>query len=152
MKRILTRRQQAILDFGSIADDYSGEVAGKAIFYLATAHYESNNYDEAMANFEKYIKNYHQDRMTTASAIAGIAACLEGKQEFAKAAEKYLEAVDYYPESPSAPDYYYGAVRCYVQADNLAKAEEALDKLHKDYSGTDYFRDAQMWVMKLKAE
>lgn len=144
--------QVAILDFNSIADDYSGPIAASALFYAANSYFESKNYDEAIVNFQKYIDKYHIDEITTASAMAGIAACFEVKQEFLVASEKYLEAVRLHPGLASEPDYLLGAVRNYVNAGLETEAQQTLDKLNEDYAGTNQQRIATQLAMKLKIE
>jgi len=144
--------QVAILDFNSIAEDYSGSVAASAAFYAANSYYESKNYDEAITHFQKYIDKYHADDITTASAIAGIAQCLEVKQEFPAAAEKFMEAVKGFPNSPALPDYLVGAVRNYVNAGMAEQAKQPMDQLDADFAGTDQQREATRLLMKLKLE
>ncbi len=144
--------QVAILELSSIAEEYSGHVAAQAQFYLANAHYESRNYDEAIANFRKYIDKYHQNRVTTASAIAGIAFCMENKQEFIPAGDKFLEAIEFYPESPSTPDYYVGAVRSFTMAEDMVRAEQILEELKEKYPNSDDARRATMLVMRVNVE
>jgi len=82
--------------------------------------------------------------------MAGIAACLENKQEFAAAGDKYYEAVTYFPESASSGDYYLGAVRCYVAAKDLPKAEQAYSELEEKFVGSEYLRTATRLMMSLK--
>lgn len=142
--------QVAILELGTVADEYSGHIAGQAVFSLANAHYESKNYDEAIANFQKYIDKYHFDRLTTASAIAGIASSLENKQEFLAAGDKYYEATQSYVESPLAPDHYLGAVRCYVMAGNRDKVETMLREIEEKFPNTEYSRTAIRLAMSLR--
>jgi len=142
--------QVAILDFNSIADEFSGPVAASAVFYAANSYYESKNYDEAIRAFQKYIDDYHDDENATASAYAGIAECLEVKQEFASAAEKYLEAVRLFPGTAGEPDYLLGAVRNYVNARMDEKATQVLDQLNKDHSGSEQQRTATRYIMRLK--
>lgn len=142
--------QEAILELGNIADDYSGRIGGLAQFYLANAHYESRNYDLAIENYQKYIDKCHIDELTTASAIAGIGACLENKQEFLAAGDKYVEAIKYYPDSPNTPDYYIGAVRNYVAGNDREKMEEWLGELDKQFPNSDYSREATRLAMSLR--
>jgi tetratricopeptide (TPR) repeat protein len=142
--------QVAILEFKSLSDEFGGRTGGKALFYLGNAYYGSKNYDEAINAFKKYIDKSHIDPLTTASAIAGIAVCLECKQEFLAAADKFNEAIKYYPESPAAPDYYLGAVRNYVQCGDKAQAEKTLKELEKEYPGTESARTAARIIMSLK--
>lgn len=144
--------QVAILELGSIADEYSGRIAGMALFYLGNAHYEIKNYDEAIATFQRFIDESHVDRLTTTSAIAGIASCYENKQEFLAAGDKYYEALDYYPESPSAPDYYLGAVRNYVMGGDKEKTEKTLAELKEKFPNTDYTHSAVRVAMRLNTQ
>jgi TolA-binding protein len=144
--------QIAILELGSIAEEYSGHIAAQAQFYLANAQYVSRNYDEAIADFQKYIDKYHDDPITTSSAIAGIAYCMENKQEFIAAGDKFLEAIQYYPESPSAPDYYVGSIRSLMMAEEMSRAEQILEELKEKYPNSDYLRRATMMVMRVNAE
>ncbi|PKK84567.1 MAG: hypothetical protein CVT49_03045 [candidate division Zixibacteria bacterium HGW-Zixibacteria-1] len=142
--------QEAILELGNIADDYSGRIGGMAQFYLANGHYESRNYDQAMENYQIYIDKYHIDKLTTSSAIAGIAACLESKQEFLAAGDKYVEAFEYFPESANAPDYYVGAVRNYVAGNDREKMEKILGELDQQFPNSDYSRAATRMAMSLR--
>ncbi len=141
--------QVAILDFNNIADEYSGPVAASAVFYAANSYFESKNYDEAIISYQKYIDKYHADEIATSSSYAGIAACYETKQEFQTAAEKFLEAVRLYPGLTGEPDYLLGAVRNYVNAGMETEVQQILDKLNKDYAGTDQQRVATQMAMKL---
>ena len=144
--------QVAILELNSIIDEYSGNVAGLAHFYAGNAYYESRNYDEAINSYRRYVDKFHQDKLTTASAMAGIAACLENKQEFQPAAEQFTKAADYYPAGANVPDYLVGAVRNYVNAGMRAEADKILARLEEDFSGTVYYRNAVDLAMQLKTE
>lgn len=141
----------AINDLKNIVDNYSGAAAATAQFRLANAYYETREYAEARAQYEVYVNSYHNDKLTTSSAIAGIAACLENSQEFGSAGDKYLEAVEYYPDSPSAPDYYLGAVRCYTLGGDKEKAEKALAELESKFANTTYSRKAAMIIMGVES-
>jgi len=140
---------QAVTAFQDIIDSYGGRMAARAQFYLANTYYNSKQYDEAVAAYQQYVDNYHTDKLTTSSAIGGIASSHENKREYALAAEKYREAVAYYPESPSAPDYYLGAVRCYVQLGDKEQADLVVAELKDKYSGSDYFRTASQLTLQL---
>ncbi|MCX6827038.1 MAG: tetratricopeptide repeat protein [candidate division Zixibacteria bacterium] len=109
--------QVAILEFKNLSDNYGGYVGGMALFNLANAYYGSKNYDEAIVQYQKYIDGYHLDRLTTASAAAGIAFGLESKQQFKAAGDKFFEVARDYPDSPEAPDFFLGAIRNYVQSE-----------------------------------
>ena len=142
--------QVAILELKSLADSYSGQVGGQAVFNLANAYYESKNYDEALSSFRRYIDSYHADELTTSSALAGEGACLENKQQFTAAGDKFVDAIKYYPESPSAPDYYVAAVRNFVHAGEKEKVNTLLEEMGERYPGSEYLRTATRTAMSLK--
>ncbi|UCD94716.1 MAG: tetratricopeptide repeat protein [Candidatus Zixiibacteriota bacterium] len=144
--------QVAILELGSIADDYGGRAAGTALFNLANAHYESKNYDEAITNYQKFIDNYDLGKLMTVSAIGGIAACLENKQEFLAAGDKYHEAVQFDPDSPLAPDFYLGAIRSLVAAGDKDKAEQLLSELKDKFPDSEQARTATRLAMQLQTQ
>ena len=62
------------------------------------------------------------------------------------------EAVKYYEASPSAPDYYVGAIRSFMMAEESSRAEQILEELKEKYPNTDYLRRATMMVMRVNAE
>lgn len=142
--------QEAILELSDLSENYGGRTGGMALFYLANGHYESRNFDQAIENYQKFIDEYHIDDLTTASAIAGIAACLENKQEFLAAGDKFCEAIEYYPGSPLLPDFYLGAVRNYVNAGDLDKTEKTLAVLNEKFPNTESARVATRLSMSLK--
>jgi len=142
--------QEAILELDAISEDYGGRTGGMARFYLANGHYESRNYDQAIENYQKFVDKYDFDQMMTASAVAGIAACLENKQEFLAAGDKFMEAIGTYPDSPLAPDYYLGAVRNFVMGGDKAKMEQALEELKEKFPNTEYSNTATRLAMGLK--
>jgi TolA-binding protein len=146
------RRQNfdaAITELSSISDEFGGKIGGQALFSLANTQYESRNYDDAMESYQRYLNKYRDNKYYTSSANAGIAACLENKQDFHAAGEKYREAIKSSPDSPSEPDYYLAAVRCYVMDGDAANTELMLNELKEKYANTDYARNATIIAMKL---
>jgi tetratricopeptide (TPR) repeat protein len=141
--------QVAILEFKSISEEAGGEIAGMALFQLANAYYESRNYDEAINSYNKYLAEYKGDDITTASATAGVAVCLECKGEFSAAGDKFYEAAQKYP---SAADYYVGAIRNYVQASDKPKVDKLLAEIKEKFPQTDHYRAAARLAMQLKTE
>jgi TolA-binding protein len=141
--------QEAITDLQSIVDNYGGTMAALAQFNLANAYYESRNYEQAGIQYNNYIDNYHHDRLTTASAIAGVAASMESQQQFGAAGDKYIEAARYYPEGANAPDYYVSAVRCYAEGGDREKAETALDEIEEKFPNSPHYQTAAQLIMKV---
>ncbi len=142
--------QVAILELKNLSDEFGGEIGSTALFNLANAYYDSKNYDEAINTFKKYIDEYQLNDVASASAMAGIAVSLECKQEFLAAGDKFSETLGKYPNSPSAPDYYLGAIRNYVQGGDKGKADKMLTEMQEKFPQTDYLRVATRLAMQLK--
>jgi outer membrane protein assembly factor BamD (BamD/ComL family) len=129
--------QLAVVDFKTVVDQYGSTTQGEmALFNLANAYLESKNFPDAQTTFERYLAKYDDDKYFTASAIAGIAACLAGKGDTAGAAEKYREAAEKYADFQLAGEYYYQALYYYVQSGNLESAKVVLTKLNKEFPGS----------------
>ncbi len=142
----------AISELTAIADEYGGQTAEMALFNLGNAQYEYRNYDAAMESFQRYLNKYSKNKYNSASALAGIAACLENKQEYLSGGDKFKEAATKYPGSPSEPDYYLGAVRCYVMAGDSENANLMVEALETKFPNSDFARRAAMMVMQLKTQ
>lgn len=143
--------QEAIVELNDIADNYGGDAAASATFNLANAYYGSKNFDEAINYFQEYLDKYKRSDLEASSAIAGIAACHENKQEFQAAADKYLEAADYYPDSPNAPEYLLGAIRNYINLGNREEVDAVLSRLESEFPESSQYRDAVMLSMKINS-
>jgi TolA-binding protein len=144
--------QVAIVELNSIIDDYGGKIAGQAVFNLGNAYYESQNYDEAIRNYQLYIDKYKGDPIITSSAMAGIAACYENQQEFEKAGEQFLKAAQYNYQSPGAPGYLQGAVRNFVNAGDKDRTEEVLDILREEFPNSEQLTEATILAARLRAK
>jgi TolA-binding protein len=142
--------QVAILELKNLSQEFSGEIGGMALFNLANTQYSSRNYDEAINDYKKFIDDFHLNDMTTASAYAGIAQSLECKQEFLAAGDKFSEAAKKFPDSPSTPDCYLGAIRNYLQGKDNQKADQLTKELEEKYPGTDYARMAARLIIEMK--
>lgn len=109
------------------ADD--GDLIGA--FYAANAYYELGQYDNARTYFGKVGRGHGY---LSASARAGEAAILENQNKPAEAAPKYLEAADADDSKALAPQYLLAAARAFIAAGNATKANEALDRIERDFA------------------
>lgn len=115
---------RAIEGLERIVDSYAGtEAAGRACFFLADSYYKSGDYENAQTYFQNYLDKYGQVDLFSASSLAGIAACMENRQEWLNAALYYERAGVEYQQLPSAPFYLKSAARCYVEAGESEKAK-----------------------------
>jgi TolA-binding protein len=133
--RILSGNLQVgLLELRGVADKYSGSATGaEALYMLGSANYLSKNNDQAKAAFEEYVSKYSKLKVTHGAALAGIAACLENTGDNAGAADQFIKALDYYPDSPIAEDNALGALRNYLLAGDTANARKVLDRITSDY-------------------
>ncbi len=144
--------QVAILDLKDLADNYGGATGERAQFDLGNAYYDSKNYDEAITQYQKFIDKVHSDPLMTASAMAGIAACLENKQEFLAAGDKFAETVKKFPGSPAEPEYLVGAIRNYATGGDRQKVDSLTKEIDAKYPGTDFQQTATQYLMQLKTQ
>ncbi|MBN1211263.1 MAG: tetratricopeptide repeat protein [candidate division Zixibacteria bacterium] len=129
--------QIAILSLNQIVDDYgSSTVAREATFMLGQVNYENKNYAEAIRFFEKYSREYRDDKYYLAAALAGIAASYENQGSYTEAGQKFADACEAFPDGPLYGDYQLGAVRNFVKADNFENARAHLDIILDKYKGT----------------
>jgi outer membrane protein assembly factor BamD (BamD/ComL family) len=126
--------EEAVANLQTVVNDYGGtKSAGRASFFLATAHYYVGDYDQAQSMFEKYLKEYKGDIMFSTSAQAGIADCHMQRGNYILAAEEFVKAASLNPDGFLAPQYLLRAALAYLKADQKGKAREVLDKLIKEY-------------------
>lgn len=138
--------QVALLSFGQIASDYSGEVADEATFMLGKANFETQNYAEARKQFENYLGRSTGDKLKRAAAIAGLAGCLEGEAKYTEAAAKFLEASKEFPGGPQDEDFQINAVRAFIEGGDFEKAKAQLAELKQQFKGSGKVYRAEMMV------
>lgn len=131
-------RQIAVTSFEQVLDDYGSHVvAEEATYMLGSVNFELKNYSEAIRYWEMYLSKYQEDQLKRAAAQAGIASAYENQGDYTQAAEWFEKAVEGFPEGPLVPDYYFGAMRCYVLAGNMEAARAKLDTIAEQFEGSD---------------
>lgn len=136
--------EQGIIGLKAIVDNYGSTEAGEtARFYLASAHFNLAQYDEAMTYFDDFAGS---DPLLRSSALAGIAGCYEAKKEYAKAGPEFAKAAGVLTTNASAPEYLNSAARCYAQAGEKEKAVSLLKQLKKEYPTSSFARDADRFI------
>lgn len=123
-----------ILGLLDIVDQYGSTTAGNtARFYAGNAHFELEEYDEALEQFEQFKAG---DDLIGASATAGRAAVHELQEDFSQAATLFERAADMDDNSLRSPHYLYSAARTYVAAGEFAAAEEIILEAKERYPET----------------
>ncbi|MCY4673835.1 MAG: tetratricopeptide repeat protein [Bacteroidetes bacterium] len=117
-----------------IIDQYGGTPAGNtARFYAGNAHFELEEYDQALEQFEKFDAS---NDFIGASATAGRAAVHELQGDFSRAAALFERAADMDDNSVRSPHYLRSAVRAYMAAGEFAAAEEVILEVKERYPET----------------
>lgn len=123
--------------------------AGDATFYLANTYFLQKQVDLAQKYFEEYVNSYGGESNTTYSAMAGVAACLEEKQEFKAAAEMYEKAAAKYDDVFNAPEGLLSAGRCYKAAGLKEKAKKVYQQVLEKYPNSGVKNDAELNLAEL---
>jgi len=128
-----------------LVSDFGGTKSGNmATIYLANAYMQTKDYVSAEKYYKKYLDDGEDDPILKISAAAGVAATLEERGEFAKAAKLYEDAANDYDESYRAPQLLLLAARSYKQANQAEAARRVLQKLIDKYPKSNLAEDAKM--------
>ncbi len=143
--------EEAVAILESLVEKYGGTAAARmALLDLADMYCRMGEFDLAIKYFDQYLdKHSGYDPLLTASALAGKAACLEGKGDYAAAAEVFLKAYDKDPKSFNAPTYLLNAAMAYERAGELAKARELCERVIDEYPKSSARRDAEMVLARV---
>lgn len=135
----------AITKAQAIARDYSGEeIAGRAVITLANIYYDQGRFDEATAQYRKFLSDVSDESGPQGyGANAGIAASMEAQGNTAGAAQQHETYANSYGNTPYAPLALLEAGRCYISAGNLAQAKVVFERIRKDYASSTQARVAQ---------
>lgn len=115
---------QAIPALIQVIDSYSGtKAAGTAVYYTANSYYAGGDFENAEIYFRTYLDEYSDNPLFTESSRAGVAACLENKEQYAEAAALYEQASKDNPGSFEAPFHLKNAARCYLLSGNSEKSK-----------------------------
>ncbi|MBI4811024.1 MAG: tetratricopeptide repeat protein [Ignavibacteriales bacterium] len=128
----------------SIVDNYGSTESGElARLYLANCYLSIGNYDEALKHFNSFDSD---NDLLSASAIAGMASCYEGKGEYKKAASEFEKAAAMLSNQINTPDYLNSAAICYGKAGEKEKAVSILKRLKKEYPKSSFAREADRYI------
>jgi tetratricopeptide (TPR) repeat protein len=136
--------QEGTQGLQAIVDEYGSTPAGEiAKLYLANSYFAIKNYDKALSTYEDISVS---DKMITASAYAGIAACDEAKGDFSHAASYFEKAASKNISMVQAPENLQRSAANYAAAGKKEKAIELLQMLKKEYPSSSYARDVDRFI------
>jgi TolA-binding protein len=145
------RYEEAVGILESIVEKYGGTAAARmALLDLADMHYRLGEFDLALKYFENYVKKHGgYDPLLTASALAGKAACLQGKGDYRGAAEFFVKAYEKDPKGFNAPEYLLNAAMAYERAGQLERAKALCQKVIDEFPKSNARRDAEMVLARV---
>jgi TolA-binding protein len=135
--------EQGILGLKSVVENYSGESAQLARFYLANSYYMLGKYDEAL---EEFLSVSASDEVVESSVLAGAASCYEAKQDYEAAAKYYERAFGASPESPAAPENLAHAAYNFGLCGQKEKAVSLFKRLKKEFPNSTAAREADRYI------
>lgn len=126
--------------------DQSGNTrSGKlARLYLANSLFQTGKYYEAEEQYRKFAGKFRGDEHILSAAAAGIAACMEQRQEYESAARQYEKVAKKYKGSIFAPRYLLRAARCYQLAEKTNLAKQTYSRLIEEYPESTEKEEAQL--------
>jgi TolA-binding protein len=136
--------QEGAQGLQAIVDEYGSTKAGEvARFYLGNAYLRTGKIDKALEAFKNVAI---RDKMLSASAFAGEAACYEAKGDHAAAAASYEKAASKNMVLTQAPENLEKAAANYAAAGQKAKAVELLTTIKKEFPGSPIAREADRYL------
>ncbi len=132
-----------------IVDEYGSTRSGNiAALYLADSYFALGQYEKALGYYKKVDVD---DRMVSASALAGAGACYEALKQYADAAAYYERAASKNMTAGLAPNYLRLAAESYAAAGQKEKAIELLKTLKKEFPSTQEAREADRFIAEYSA-
>ncbi len=136
--------QEGIQGLQAIVDEYGSTNTGEiAKLFLANSYFAQKEYDKAL---EYYDDISVKDKMLTAAALAGMAACYEVKGESKNAAKYFEKAALKNMSAVQAPNNLHKSAINYATSGNKEKAVELLKKLKKEFPTSTYARDVDRYI------
>ena len=136
--------QEGTQGLQAVVDEHGSTQAGEiAKLYLANSYFALKNYDKALSTYNDI--SVH-DKMITASAYAGMAACYEAKGDFNLAASYFEKAASKNMAAVQAPENLQRSATNYAAAGKKEKAIELLQTLKKEFPTSSYARDVDRFI------
>jgi len=143
--------KNAITQLSNLVENYGGTRSGiLSLLYLANSFYQNGDTENAIKNYKEFYSKFSGDEHLLASAMGGIAACLEQEKKYREAAEQYEKIVHKYPKAVQAPYFLLRSGRCFTLANDNGKAKQQFEKLVKDYPNAQEKEDALMLLAMIK--
>jgi predicted negative regulator of RcsB-dependent stress response len=119
-----------------LAADYPNtDAAQRSLLLGAAALFDAGKYDEAQAQFQKFLKDY-SDSPLVGQAALGAAACLDAQGKTNDAASAYQSVIDRYPNQNVVPQARLSLARLLEAQGKIKEARNNLEEILHTSSGT----------------
>ncbi|MCX6121994.1 MAG: tetratricopeptide repeat protein [Ignavibacteriales bacterium] len=136
--------QEGTQGLQAVVDEHGSTQAGEiAKLYLANSYFALKSYDKALNTYDDISVS---DKMITASAYAGMAACYEAKSDFSHAASYFEKAASKNMTVMQGPENLQRSATNYAAAGKKEKAIELLQTLKKEFPTSPYARDVERLI------
>lgn len=143
--------QQAEEAFSGIANRYGRDYAGaKAHYYLGQIYFQTQRYEEARREFEKFLSKSKNNPVLSPAAMMGVADCEAEMGDLLKAGEHYEKVYQQYPKWPLAFDAALAAGRALADAGVLDRAEKLYEELLEKESAGERSEDLKVRLSYVK--
>lgn len=135
-----------------VADDYTGTAAGShAQLMAAQAYFDAGKFDQAKAQFEKFLAQY-PDNPLASQASLGIAASLEAAGKTAEAATRYDDIIKRNQGSAILPEAKSALARLYVEQNKPEQAMRLYQELAQAGNNDTWSAEAGIQLEELLAK
>jgi len=117
-----------------------------AKIYLANSYYSLGNYNDALETFSEYSGD---SKIHQATAYAGMAACYEMNGDFAKSADYYKKAANFYVLKSQSSEFLLNAGINYIKSGQKENAKEVLEMIKKEYKTTNAAREVEKYLSQI---
>lgn len=115
-------RPETTEGFLKVARLYPGYEAGVEAMLLGAGDlFTAGRYDEAKAQFERFVREHHRSPLET-SALLGIASCLDAQHKSTEARTAYKSLIDQHPNDPAALQARFSLARLYAAQNMMEMA------------------------------
>ena len=137
-------------DLLKVASDYSDTEAGsRAVLLAAGDLFAAGKYDQAQAQFQKFLQQYNGSPFASQAAL-GVAACYDAQGKTSDAVSGYQGVADRYQGQNVVPQAKLALARLFEGQGKFKEARTALEEITHTYPGT-VNTEAAMRLQELNA-
>jgi tetratricopeptide (TPR) repeat protein len=141
--------QEGTQGLQAIVDEHGSTKTGQlAKLFLANSYYALKNYDKALEGFDDISIS---DKLISASALAGVAACYEAKGDLNKAASYFEKAASKNMTLIQAPENLQRSAVDYAAVGKKEKAVELLQTLKKEFPTSAPAREVDRFIAEFSS-